>query len=97
MSTQLSKLEKSLVELGAEVFKLRHEMAEMRDFHACVIETVSGLRMLLQDRGTITVADLDAAAASIGLLNQTQETHEQLEQHLEEIDTELLQRKRLSH
>ena len=91
---QMSKLEQSLVELGAEVFKLRHEMAEMQDFHACVIETLNSLRMLLQDKGAITVADLDAAAAAVGLLNQS---HEPLEQQLEVTDQELVTRKRLSH
>lgn len=93
MSASLTKLEKSLVELGAEVFKLRHEIAEMRDFHACVIETVSGLRLLLQDQGSITAADIDAAAANIGLLNQTPDPLEQLE----EVEPELLHRKRVSH
>ena len=94
MATQMSKLEQSLVELGAEVFKLRHEMAEMRDFHACVVETLNGLRLLLEDKGAITLADLDAAAANIGLLNQGQEP---IEQQLEVVDQEILARKRLSH
>ena len=92
MATQMSKLEQSLVELGAEVFKLRHEMAEMRDFHACVIETLNSLRLLLEDKGAITLADLDAA--DIGPLNQGQEP---LEQQLKIVDQEILARKRLSH
>ena len=94
MATQLQELERSLVELGAEVFKLRHEMAEMRDFHACVVETLNGLRLLLEDKGALTLADLDAAAANIGLRHQGQEP---LEQQLEVVDQELLARKRLSH
>ena len=92
MATQMSKLEQSLVELGTEVFKLRHEMAEMRDFHACVIETLNSLRLLLEDKGAITLADLDAA--NIGPLNQEQEP---LEQQLKIVDQEILARKRLSH
>ena len=94
MSAQMSKLEQSLVELGTEVFKLRHEMAEMQDFHACVIETLNSLRILLQEKGAITVDDLDAAAAAVGLLNQV---HEPLEQQLEIAEQEPLTRKRLSH
>ena len=94
MATAMSKLEQSLVELGAEVFKLRHEMAEMRDFQACVVETLNGLRLLLEDKGVITLADLDAAAARVGLINQGQEL---LEQQLEVVDQEILARKRLSH
>jgi len=94
MATAMSKLEQSLVELGAEVFRLRHEMAEMRDFQACVVETLNGLRLLLEDKGVITLADLDAAAARVGLINQGQEL---LEQQLEVVDQEILARKRLSH
>ncbi len=94
MVVRMSKLEKSLVELGAEVFKLRHEMAEMRDFHACVVATLHSLRSLLEDKGAITVADLDAAAADVGLLNQGQEL---CEQQLEITAQEVLTRKRLSH
>ncbi len=87
-------MEQSLVELGAEVFKLRHELAEMQDFHACVVGTLNGLRLLLEDRGAITLADLEAAAANVGLLSQGPEP---LEQQLEIVDQEILARKRLSH
>ena len=92
MATPRSKLEQSLVELGAEVFKLRHEMAEMRNFHAGVVETLHGLRLLLEDKGAITMADLDTA--NVGLISHGQEP---LEPQLEYVDQELLARKRLSH
>jgi hypothetical protein len=45
-------------------------MAEMRDFHACVVEILNGLRLLLEDKGAITLDDLDAAAANVGLISQ---------------------------
>ena len=74
------------------MFKLRYEMAEMQDFHAHVMATVSGLRTLLQSKGAITVNDLDAVTAGIDLA-----THDPFDQQIEEIEQEIWARKKPIH
>ena len=94
MSSEVEKLEKSVIDLGAEVFKLRHEMAEMRDYHSHLAEIICELRSLLRDRGAITAADLDACVAgnkdaSFGA--------DSFEQQLDEFEGIPTSRKRVSH
>ena len=92
MASQIAKLEKSLVDLGAEMFKLRYEMAEMRDFHAHVMSTVSGLRALLQNKGAITINDLDAMNAGIDPT-----ASDPFDQQIEEVEQEIWARKKPVH
>ena len=93
MASQLTKLEKSVIDLGAEVFRLRHEVAEMREFHGHIIDTVNGLRTLLQDKGSINAADFDSVMAGVDLMNSGIEPLDRPIDHQEQPFI----RKRLSH
>ena len=58
---RLEMLERTVLELGAEVFNLRGTIGKVRENHDHFLATVRGLKQLLDDKGLITAEDFDAA------------------------------------
>ena len=87
---EIKKLEKWLIELGAEVYKMRQEIREMRDQHLQTLAAIGEMRVLMRNNGLVenTLPDLQDP------INQEQES---LDQQLEDYNLSLTHRKRLSH
>ena len=87
---EIKKLEKWLIELGAEVFKMRQEMSEMRDQHSQMLAVIGEMRALMRNKGLVDNSDPD----SYGDPHQEQDS---FDQQLEDFNHSLTYRKRLSH
>lgn len=58
---KLLKLERALLELGSEVFRLRTVMGDLQVNHELFVKIIDGLRMLLDEKGLILEDDFDSA------------------------------------
>lgn len=60
-ANRLSQLEQTIMELGTEMFRIKHEVSQMTEFHEKFVRIMKGLRSILDDKGVITTDDFDAA------------------------------------
>lgn len=58
---RVGQLEHTLMELGTEIYRLKHEMSQVADFREEFHKTLRALRQVLDDKGVITSDDFDAA------------------------------------
>ena len=55
------KIQRAVLELGTEVYRLRSELTDLRNFHQTFVGIVEGLRQILDDKGVILAEDFDGA------------------------------------
>lgn len=58
---KLSKMERALLELGSEVFRLKANMHALQTSHEKFVKIMEGLRLLLDEKGLILEEDFDSA------------------------------------
>lgn len=58
---KLELLERTVLELGAELFRIKTELSDVRQFHQQFVSTVKGLKELLDEKGMIHSEDFEAA------------------------------------
>jgi hypothetical protein len=66
-NARVAQLEHTLLELGTEIYRLKHEMSSVTDFRDEFLKTLKALRQVLDDKGVISADDFDA---SVELLDQ---------------------------
>lgn len=60
-ANRLNQLESTLLELGTEMYRLRHQVNGLNDFQEKFVGTMKGLKQILDEKGLITVEDFEAA------------------------------------
>lgn len=68
-ASKLELLERTVLELGAEIFRVKTELSDMKDFNQKFISTMKGLKELLDEKGMIHGEDFDAAIELGSALN----------------------------
>jgi hypothetical protein len=58
---KLYKMERALLELGSEIFRLKSNMHELHNSHEKFVKIMDGLRLLLDEKGLILEDDFDSA------------------------------------
>ena len=58
---RLSQLEHSILELGTEMFRLKHQVTDLGDFKERLLGTLNGLKRILDEKGVISNDDFEAA------------------------------------
>ena len=61
MSEKVEKVEHSLLELGAEVFRLRSQISQIVDLQGKLSKALTGLRSILDEKGFVSSEDFDSA------------------------------------
>jgi hypothetical protein len=77
------ELEMLVLELGAEVYRIRTQMDEMSGVHTNFLEMIKNLKQILDDKGLINSDDFDEAADWDKIQNSSS-PHQQLEYATEE-------------
>jgi regulator of replication initiation timing len=76
MDKKFSQLEYTILELGAEVYRLKHEMSTLNQHNEQLNQTFSRLRDVLNDKGYIDGEEFDLVGRNLrisDLLNETSE------------------------
>ena len=60
-ANKTAQLEHTVMELGAELFRLKTQIAQFQEHHERAAKTMKALRGLLDDKGVITTDDFDLA------------------------------------
>lgn len=67
MSDQIRKLEQSLLDLGAEIFRLRHLCTNLAEQNRVFVKSMKGLQVLLDEKGVVTAEDFETAVGVQGV------------------------------
>ena len=85
LETKIDLLERSLLELGAELFKVKQSILEAREDNHKMIEVLKGLRLILDDRGLISLDDFDAAVELGDALSEDGKLYKSVEDALNKL------------
>lgn len=58
---RINQLERTLLELGTEVFRVKTELSSIKDTNENFIEVMKGLKALLDEKGVISSDDFENA------------------------------------
>lgn len=61
MALKVQQLENSLMELGTEMFRLKHQLADLQVAQSQMVKTMTGLKNILDEKGLITIDDFELA------------------------------------
>jgi len=63
MQSKIEHLERTILELGAQVYRTKHQVDELMRINAGYLEVFASLKRLLDDRGVISADDFEDAVA----------------------------------
>ena len=69
MAKTLDKLEQAILDLGVEVFRLKSDLAQMKNGHERFMKVINGLRNVLDEKGLICTEDFETAVDLSELIN----------------------------
>lgn len=58
---RLEQLERTVLELGTELYRLKNEIGSARSAHNHFLEVMKGLKMILDEKGLISLEDFENA------------------------------------
>lgn len=61
VASRVEQLERTVLELGTEMFRLKAQISELTNFHEQFSRTIKGLKQILDDKGLITSEDFESA------------------------------------
>ena len=83
MSGKIENLERTLLELGSEIFRVKHRIDEVERSNSSYKQVFFSLKKLLDDKGIISTEDFDdVVALDVILNNQQSNQHPELLQSL---------------
>lgn len=60
---KINQLERTILELGTEIFRMKSQLSSLRTDHDNFIEIMGGLKSILDEKGLINEDDFDNAVA----------------------------------
>lgn len=87
-SDRLEMLERTVLELGSEVYALRSSITKTKTLQEQVMSVFNGLKQLLDDKGLITLEDFDAAVE----LGEALERFNANFEHSQEVENEKMKK-----
>jgi hypothetical protein len=69
MKDQIDLLEKTILDLGTEVYRLKHALVSMTLRQQAINKLIDGLRNMLDEKGLITNEEVEEAALTKDLLD----------------------------
>lgn len=70
MNKRVAQLENSLLELGTEMFRLKHRLIETNHNQEQIVKSLQALKELLNDKGLVSSEEFDCAADLIRLIEK---------------------------
>lgn len=58
---RIEQLERTVLELGTEIYRLRSEVGAAKNSHENFLEIIKGLKLILDEKGLISVEDFENA------------------------------------
>lgn len=58
---KIKQLERTVMELGTEVFRNRNELTHLKKYHENFVKIIHGLKHMLDEKGMISMEDFDDA------------------------------------
>lgn len=63
MQDKINQLERTILELGTEIFRMKSQVSSLKSHHDNFVEIMSGLKNLLDEKGLINEDDFDNAVS----------------------------------
>jgi hypothetical protein len=90
-SEKLQQLERTILDLGSELYRLKSEISTVKGYHENFVDIVDGLKKILDEKGLISLEDFESA---VELGQAVNITTNQIDYSIE---TELERVKKTSH
>lgn len=58
---RMNQLERTILELGTEIFRMKGDIGSLKNYHERFVEIVDGLKKILDEKGLINHEDFEAA------------------------------------
>lgn len=79
---RVEQLERTVLELGTELYRLRSEISSVKNSHENFLEVMKGLKLILDEKGLISLDDFENAVDLGNALSQNlsyeQNIHDEL-------------------
>jgi hypothetical protein len=93
MADRIDDLEKTILDLGAEVFKLKHALVHSSLKQAAMAKLLDGLKVMLEDKGYVSADEIEETAIMNEMLRATAKE----DRLFEDDEPEILRRKSDGH
>lgn len=82
---KLDQLERTILELGAEIFRLKTELTDIKSTNSQFHLTLNGLKDILDDKGIIMSEDFEASVEVNSMLSSEREDDFITDQEIEKL------------
>jgi regulator of replication initiation timing len=82
---KLDQLERTILELGAEIFRLKTELTDIKSTNSQFHLTLNGLKDILDDKGIIMSEDFEASVEVNSMLSSERENDFITDQEIEKL------------
>jgi prefoldin subunit 5 len=82
---KLDQLERTILELGAEIFRLKTELTDIKTSHTKFHTTLKGLKDILDDKGIIMSEDFEASVEVNSMMSSELESDYVTDQEMERL------------
>jgi hypothetical protein len=82
---KLDQLERTILELGAEIFRLKTELTDIKTSHTKFHTTLKGLKDILDDKGIIMSEDFEASVEVNSMMSSELESDYITDQEMERL------------
>ncbi len=82
---KLDQLERTILELGAEIFRLKTELSEIKTSNSHFHLTLNGLKNILDDKGIIMSDDFEASVEVTSMMTSERESDFITDQEMERL------------
>lgn len=85
VSSKIEQLERALLEMGSEMYRLKSELIEMRDHQGQFVKTMQSLKTLLDEKGMVTADEFESALDLAEILNKMNSNVDQVQSVFERL------------
>ncbi len=85
MNNKLDQLERALLEMGSEMYRLKSELIEMRDNQGQFIKSMQSLKTLLDEKGMVTEDEFESALDLADIMNKMNSSVDQVQSVFEKL------------
>jgi hypothetical protein len=67
---KLEQLERALLEMGSELYRVKHELSDVRDNQTKFLKSMQSLKNLFDEKGLVTTDEFESAVDLVEIMNK---------------------------
>lgn len=83
--SKIEQLERALLEMGSEMYRLKSEMMEVKDNQGKFLKTMQSLKNLFDEKGMVSADEFESAVDLVDIMNKMGSGTEQVQSVFERL------------